>query len=97
MEQKDVMLAAASLAVVLFLILVGVIALVFLFTLGSPLMMLGGLLAMGALGIVALFGIAVALLSVWYVVYALLKYATGQKEPEKHPKGGYTLDRIRKS
>ncbi|MEW6036047.1 MAG: hypothetical protein AB1529_05520 [Candidatus Micrarchaeota archaeon] len=96
MESKDVMLAAASLAAVLFLILVGVIALVFLFTLGSPLMMLAGLLAMGALGLIALFGLLAALVSVWYVIYALLKSAMEQKAPEKQ-KGGYTLGRIKKA
>jgi hypothetical protein len=96
MDSKDIFLAAASLAVVLFLLLVGVVAVLFLFTLGSPLVLLGSLLAMGVFGLIVLFGILAALVSVWYILYALLKTHFAGEE-EKPPKGNYTLDRIKKS
>lgn len=95
MEANDLMYAAGALAAVLFLALLGVLAAAFLFTLGSPLVLIGSLLAMGALGLVALFGVLMAFISLWYVVYALLKNM-GRKE-EKPAKGNYTLDRMRKS
>ena len=96
MESKDIFFAAASLAVVLLILLLGVVAAIFLFTLGSPLLLLGGLVGLGALGLVALFGILVAIIGAWYIVYAFLKQQLGAKE-EAPQKGDYTIERIKRS
>ena len=98
MDGKDVFYAAASLAALLLIVLIGVLAAVFIFFFGSPLLLLGGIGALGLLGIFALAGILAALVSAWYVIYALLKgFMSGGEKPAKPPKGGYTLGRVRKA
>ncbi len=97
MDPKDVFSAAASLAVVLLLLLLGAAALLFLFTLGSPLLLIGGILGLGAIGLIVLFGILVAIVGVWYVIYAYIRQKAGTKGGDDNTKGNYTLDRIQRT
>ena len=97
MDSRDAFYAAVSLAAVLLILLLAAVAAAFLFTLGSPLVLLGSILALGVGGIMLLFGIAVAAVSAWYVVYAFLDSHFGGKKEESPQKGDYTLGRIRKS
>lgn len=97
MEPRDVFLAAASLAAILFLLLIAVFAAAAIFSLGSPLVLLGSILAMGLAGIVLLIGLAGVLISVLYVVYAFLNERFCEKKAEAPMKRDYTLGRIRKS
>lgn len=97
MEPKDVVLAGASLAIIIFFIILGGGLLLLIFALGSPLVLAGSLMAMGALGLVALFGLLVALLGAWYIVYAFLKTYMGGMQKEKPGGGNYTLGRLKKA
>jgi hypothetical protein len=98
MDSRDVFYAAASLAAVLFILLAAAVAAAFLFTLGSPLLLFGSILALGVTGLLLLFGVIVAAVSVWYVIYAILASHFGHKKEGDAPeKGGFTLGRIRQS
>ncbi|MDD5171486.1 MAG: hypothetical protein PHF60_00425 [Candidatus ainarchaeum sp.] len=96
MDKNDILSAAASLAVLALLVVLVIAAVMFLFTFGSPLVLLGAIMAAGVLGLIVLFGIAVALIGVWYVIYALMKSYFGPKEESKS-KGNYTLERLKKA
>ncbi|MEW6722409.1 MAG: hypothetical protein AB1324_04050 [Candidatus Micrarchaeota archaeon] len=94
---SDVLAAGAALGVVVIGAAIILLALLFLFTVGSPLLLLGAVLGLGVIGIIALVGIALALLSLWYVIYAYIK---SRAEPEEKPEPGpknYTMDRIKKT
>lgn len=97
MATKDIPLAAASLAAVLLFLLIGVGAALVIFTIGSPLVLLGGIMALGLAGVFLLTGIAAAVISAWYVVYAFLNEHLGEKSAQKPVKGDYTLNRIKKA
>jgi membrane protein implicated in regulation of membrane protease activity len=97
MATQDIFLAAASLAAVLLFLLIGVGAALVIFTIGSPLVLLGGIMALGLAGVFLLAGIAAAVISAWYVVYAFLNEHFSEKKAQKPVKGDYTLKRIKKA
>jgi len=97
MESKDVFLSAASLAAVLLFLLIGIGAAIVLFTVGSPLVLVGGIMALGLLGVFLLLGVAAAVVSAWYIVYAFLSEHIGAKKADAPVKGNYTLGRIKKA
>jgi membrane protein implicated in regulation of membrane protease activity len=96
MDARDAFFAASSFAIILLIALAAVLTVAFLFTLGSPLLLFGGLAALGLLAIPLLVGALAFFIGLWYIIYALMKEYSSKKEPEK--KGGnYTLERIRKA
>jgi|WetSurMetagenome_2_1015567.scaffolds.fasta_scaffold41098_4 hypothetical protein len=97
MTTKDIFLASASLAAVLLFILIVVGAAIVIFTLGSPLVLLGGILALGLAGVFLLLGMASAVICAWYIVYAFLNERFSGKKAQKPVKGDYTLNRIKKA
>ena len=97
MERKDIFLAAASLAAVLFLLVVGALAVLFFFTAGSPLLLAGFIAGLGIMGLIALAGLLAALAGVWYIVYALMDSWFFKKKEGKPVSGNFTLDRIKKA
>jgi len=95
MDSKDILSAVASILIILIVVGLLVLAIVFLFTLGSPLVLIGLLLGLGIFGIGVLVGILIAMVMIWYALYAFIKdRMEGEKKPEK---GNYTLGRIKKS
>ncbi len=97
MEAKDIVLAGASLAIIIFFVILGGGLILLLFTIGSPLVLAGSIMAMGALGIVAAFGLLVALIGAWYILYAFLKTYLYGGSHEAAAKGDYRLGRLKKS
>jgi hypothetical protein len=97
MDFRDAFYAAVSLAAVLFILLAAAVAAAFLLTLGSPALLIGSILALGFTGLLLLFGVAVAAVSAWYAVYALLASHFGRGAEGAPEKGGFTLGRIRQS
>lgn len=93
---NDVLLAVAALIVVSGLAALIIFTVFFLFAFGSPLLLVGYLTGLGVLGIIFLFGILVAFVSLWYVIYFYLKSGFEGKV-EKPQKQNYTLDRIKKT
>ncbi|VVC03779.1 Uncharacterised protein [Candidatus Bilamarchaeum dharawalense] len=98
MTSKDILYAAASLAVIIILAVVVVAAIIFLFAFGSPIILLGSIFGLGIVGLFWLVGILFAMVSFWYILYALMKYFFDKKEePGSSSKTSYTIDRIKKS
>jgi len=92
MGARDIGLAIAA----LFVIAVGAsLLLLAAALLGVPALVAGVFLGLGAFGLIAIFGAAVAFVSLWYVVYTLLKSVFEKEKVE--PSGNYTLDRLRRS
>ncbi|MFH0884991.1 MAG: hypothetical protein V1861_04735 [Candidatus Micrarchaeota archaeon] len=97
MGQKDIFLAAASLAAMLFLLLAGGAIVLFFFTAGSPLLLAGFLTGLGVMGLIALIGFLAALLGIWYIIYALMDNWIFAKKESKPESGNYALGRIKKA
>lgn len=96
MDGRDAIFASSSLAAILILVLAAVLIAAFLFTFGSPLLLIGLIAGAGALGLAALAGALIAFISLWYIAYALLREAFPENRPAAE-KGDYTLGRIKKA
>lgn len=97
---KDVTLAATAFVILLGLVFLFFVAIVFLVYGGGILITLGAMLGMtagaGIFGLVAIFGAAVVIISIWYVIYAYLRDNLFPCK-KKMKRGGYTLKRIKES
>jgi membrane protein implicated in regulation of membrane protease activity len=96
----DAILALASLAIILLGVGLLGAGVLFLMSSGSPALLagaaLGGRLSIGVFGIVAVLTLLFVILSVWYVVYAIMKSHVCRAK-ERAERSGYTIERIKKS
>lgn len=97
MARKDLFLTVASLAMVLIILLAGAVLAIFMFTAGSPIMLVGVLGGLGLMGLVAAMGLLAAMAGVWYIIYALLDNWLFSKKSAKPESGNYTLGRVKKA
>ena len=65
------------------------------FVFGLPLAVMGIIAAIGVGGILLLVGIIFGIISVWYVLYAIIKGMTEKEELVE--KRDYTIDRIKEA
>jgi membrane protein implicated in regulation of membrane protease activity len=93
---QDLLLSAASLAVIIgiALLILLIVATVFIF--GSPLGIIAFISGLGIIGILIAISIISGFITIWYVIYALLKNFLSPKK-ENPDKGNYSMDRIKPS
>jgi hypothetical protein len=95
LKANDILCAGASLALITIIAVLVLAAVLFLFTAGSPLLLMGVMVGLGIWGIILLFGLLMAFIGVWYALYSLIK---GCMEPgSKGEEGEYRLDRVKRA
>jgi hypothetical protein len=96
MEKKDLLIAAVSLFAILGISAAAILLILILFTAGSPMVLIGILAGLGIWGIFVILSVFFAVLSGWYIIYALIRnFICPEKETVQ--KGNYSIERIKKA